>query len=42
MCPTKKQLTYAELFYQIQYNVLVVDSYNDNILGKFYRKDLQG
>ena len=42
MCSTKKQLTYAELFYQIQYNVLVVDSYNDNILGKFYRKDLQG
>ena len=40
MCPNKKHLTYSELFYQIHYNVLVVDSYNDNILGKFFRKDL--
>ena len=40
LCPNKKHLTYSELFYQIHYNVLVVDSYNDNILGKFYRKDL--
>ncbi len=39
-CPNKKHLTYSELFYQIHYNVLVVDSYNDNILGKFFRKDL--
>jgi len=39
-CPNKKQLTYMELFYQMHYNVLVVDSYNDNILGKFFRKDL--
>jgi hypothetical protein len=38
-CPTKKQLTYYELHYQIQYLVLFTDSYNDNILGKFYRKD---
>ena len=40
LCPNKKHLTYSELFYQIHYNVLVVNSYNDNILGKFYRKDL--
>ena len=40
LCPNKKHLTYSELFYQIHYNVLVVDSYNDNILGKFFRKDL--
>jgi hypothetical protein len=38
-CPTKKQLTYYELFYQISYSVLFTDSYNDNILGKFFRKD---
>jgi hypothetical protein len=39
-CFSKKQLTYYEINYQIKYNVLEVDSYNDNILGKFYRKDL--
>ena len=38
-CSTKKQLTYYEIHYQIQYAVLFTDSYNDNILGKFYRKD---
>jgi hypothetical protein len=38
-CPTKKQLTYYEIHYQIQYSVLFTDTYNDNILGKFYRKD---
>ena len=39
-CHSKKSLTYYELFYQVHYNVLQVESYNDNILGKFYRKDL--
>jgi hypothetical protein len=39
-CYSKKQLTYYEINYQMKYNVLEVDSYNDNILGKFYRKDL--
>ena len=39
-CFSKKQLTYYEINYQMKYNVLEVDSYNDNILGKFYRKDL--
>jgi hypothetical protein len=38
-CSTKKQLTYYEIHYQIQHSVLFTDSYNDNILGKFYRKD---
>jgi hypothetical protein len=38
-CPTKKQLTFYEIHYQIQHSVLFTDSYNDNILGKFYRKD---
>lgn len=40
ICSNKKSLTYYELFYQVHYNVLQVDSYNDNILGKFFRKDL--
>jgi hypothetical protein len=38
-CPTKKQLTFYEIQYQIQHLVLFTDSYNDNILGKFFRKD---
>jgi hypothetical protein len=38
-CPTKKQLTYYEIQHQISYSVLFNDSYNDNILGKFFRKD---
>jgi serine/threonine protein kinase len=39
-CLTKKELTYWEISYQLKEDVLLVDSYNDNILGKFYRKDL--
>lgn len=38
-CPTKKQLTYYEIHYQIKYLVLFTDSYNDNIQGRFFRKD---
>ena len=38
-CPTKKQQTYYEVHYQIQYSVLFIDSYNDNIQGRFFRKD---
>jgi hypothetical protein len=38
-CPTKKQQTYYEVHYQIQYSVLFTDSYNDNIQGRFFRKD---
>ena len=40
LCYTKKQMTYWELFYQMQYDVLKAQSYNDNILGKFFRSDL--
>lgn len=36
---TKKQQTYFELHYQITERVLFVDSYNDNIQGRFFRKD---
>jgi len=38
-CDTKKQLTYYEIYHQMTHRVLFVDSYNDNIQGKFYRKD---
>jgi hypothetical protein len=36
----KKQLTYLELRAQFEYDVLEINSYNDNIAGKFFRKDL--
>jgi len=39
-CLTKKELTYWEISYQLKEDVLLVESYNDNVLGKFYRKDL--
>jgi hypothetical protein len=35
-----KHLTYLELKHQILNDVLGVESYNENILGKFYRRDL--
>ena len=41
VCYTKKQLTYWEVYYQMHYDVLRVDSYNDNIQGRFYRKDVE-
>lgn len=37
---TKEQMTYWETKYQFVYEVLEKDTYNDNILGKFYRKIL--
>lgn len=41
---TKKQLTYFEIKYQMLYEVLERpdEFYNDNILGKFFTKDLKG
>jgi hypothetical protein len=42
-CKTKKQLTYFEMHYQCKEEVLFSNnrSYNDNILGKFFTKDLE-
>lgn len=41
LCKTKKELTYWETKMLFQYDVLTDTRYmNDNILGKFYRKDL--
>ena len=40
-CYGKKELTYWEVHYQCVEEVLLTDkSYNDNILAKFFRKDL--
>ena len=41
-CKTKKQLTYWEMHHQCLNEVLIgtYRSYNDNILGKFFTKDL--
>jgi hypothetical protein len=40
-CRDKKELTYYELHYQCTNECLLsYNSYNDNILGKFFRKDL--
>ncbi len=40
-CYSKKSLSYYEVHHQFKYNVLSDDnSLNGNILGKFYRKDL--
>lgn len=41
-CYSKKELTYWEMHYQCVEGVLLTDkSYNDNILAKFYRRDLE-
>ena len=39
VCYSKKELSYYETYFQFEYKVLHVDSFNENILGKFYRKD---
>lgn len=41
ICFSKKQLTYYEVYWQMYYKVLHIDSYNDNIQGRFYRKDVE-
>jgi hypothetical protein len=40
ICYNKKSLTYWEIAIQCKEDVLLTDTYNDNILGKFFRKDL--
>jgi len=39
ICFSKKELSYYEVYYQIKLEVLHIDSYNDNINGKWFRKD---
>jgi hypothetical protein len=39
-CYSKKSLSYYEVYYQFKYNVLSNEnSINENILGKFFKKD---
>lgn len=42
VCKTKKELTYYEMHYQCKYECIIpgTNTYNDNILGKFFTKDL--
>ena len=40
-CFNKKQLSYYEVFYQMVYEVLSTDSYNENIQGKWFRRDVK-
>ena len=40
ICTAKKQMSYWETYYQMVMEVLSVDSYNENVLGKFYRRDV--
>lgn len=35
---TRKELSYLEVKWQFHYNVLEIDSYNGNILGRFFRQ----
>jgi hypothetical protein len=40
ICTAKKQMSYWETYYQMVMEVLSVDSYNENIAGKWYRRDV--
>jgi hypothetical protein len=40
-CCNKKYLAYAELSHQIKNDVLKGNSYNGNILGRYYRRDME-
>jgi hypothetical protein len=39
VCASKKLLTYWEAAYQIKLDVLLIDGYNDTVLGKFFKAD---
>jgi predicted SPOUT superfamily RNA methylase MTH1 len=39
VCSSKKMLTYWEAAFQIKLDVLLIDSYNETILGHYYKKD---
>lgn len=41
LCKTKKYLTYAEFAWQVKLDVLKTNSYNGNILGKWYSRDME-
>lgn len=39
-CSSKKSLSYWEVYFMFKYDVLANDTYNANILGRFFKKDL--
>jgi len=41
LCCTKKYLNYCELSYQIKHDVLTENSYNGNILGRYFSRDME-
>jgi hypothetical protein len=41
-CATNIDLTYYEVWWQMHYNVLITNSYNKCILGKFYKGKISG
>ena len=41
LCCTKKYLSYAEVAWQMKLDVLRQDTYNGNILGRYYPRDMQ-
>jgi hypothetical protein len=40
-CCKKKYMTYSEIAYQIKEDVLTKNSYNGNIMGRYYKKDME-
>ena len=38
---SEKYLTWSEMEHQIKNDVLRVNSYNDNVMGRYYRKDME-
>lgn len=41
LCCTKKYLSYAEVWWQMSLQVLKNTSYNGNILGRYYSRDME-
>jgi hypothetical protein len=41
LCCSKKYLSYAEIAWQIKLDVLKEHSYNGNILGRYYARDME-
>lgn len=41
LCCTKKYLSYAEFAWQVKLDVLKNNSYNGNILGRWYSRDME-
>lgn len=41
LCKSKKYLSYAEFAWQVKLDVLRADSYNGNILGRWFNKDME-